>query len=227
MKPLITLSAAMRDPEYFGTTFGASSFWTWRTVAKIIDDIPLTEPREVRLYEEATARRYQHQPHVRGDGYAFGIAKHMVEAEGFEFLRGDNDTGENYLAALPLLNQKGRVRLPDVESCRKQFASLQRRVVSGHETVTHPAAKSAHDDIAAAVSGCLVTMASVKPPMRVTPEMAAEYRNGMNGGLGGGLGNIYNPPAFGGERTMAQLARSGGGRCGDSYVPGGWYPKFR
>jgi hypothetical protein len=30
MKPAITLSQALSDPDLFGTVFSAPSFWTWR-----------------------------------------------------------------------------------------------------------------------------------------------------------------------------------------------------
>src|ERR1700683_3417647 len=56
MTPAITLTRAMRDEQLFGRTFGAASFWTWRTLAKLIDDEPLTEPREIALYKECTGR---------------------------------------------------------------------------------------------------------------------------------------------------------------------------
>jgi hypothetical protein len=56
--PAITLSRALSDPSLFGGTFGASSFWTWRVLAKIIDGIALTEPREIELFEQCTGRSY-------------------------------------------------------------------------------------------------------------------------------------------------------------------------
>jgi hypothetical protein len=56
MKPLIGLHAAMIDPQLFGGTFGAPSFWTWRTLAKLIDGIPLTEERERQLFFACTGR---------------------------------------------------------------------------------------------------------------------------------------------------------------------------
>src|SRR5262249_40899408 len=56
MTPAITLSQALTDPALFGHTFAAPSFWTWRVVAKLIDGIPLTEPREVELFKECTGR---------------------------------------------------------------------------------------------------------------------------------------------------------------------------
>jgi hypothetical protein len=54
--PAISLYDAMTDAKLFGKVFGAESFWTWRTCAKLIDGIPLIEPREVALYQQATGR---------------------------------------------------------------------------------------------------------------------------------------------------------------------------
>ncbi|MBV8287557.1 MAG: hypothetical protein JOZ35_11605 [Hyphomicrobiales bacterium] len=56
MTPNITLHAAMADPKLFGTVFGSASFWPWKTIAKLIDGIPLTEPREVELLKGCTGR---------------------------------------------------------------------------------------------------------------------------------------------------------------------------
>jgi hypothetical protein len=57
MKPDISLSRALTDPALFGRTFSSPSFWTWRTVAKLIDGIPLTEPREIELFKQCTGRQ--------------------------------------------------------------------------------------------------------------------------------------------------------------------------
>jgi hypothetical protein len=58
MTPDITLSQALSDPSLFGGTFGTPSFWTWKVVAKLIDGLPLTEPREIDLFEQCTGRKY-------------------------------------------------------------------------------------------------------------------------------------------------------------------------
>ena len=50
-KPDITLTRALAEPSLFGRTFSAPSFWTWKVVAKLIDGIPLTEPREIELFQ--------------------------------------------------------------------------------------------------------------------------------------------------------------------------------
>jgi hypothetical protein len=60
-EPTIGLLQAMTEPSLFGRVFSASSFWTWRTVAKLIDNISLTEPREIQLFEQCTGRKYNRQ----------------------------------------------------------------------------------------------------------------------------------------------------------------------
>jgi hypothetical protein len=58
MTPDITLSQSLNDPALFGNVFGSPSFWTWRTLAKLIDGLPLTERREIELFEACTGRSY-------------------------------------------------------------------------------------------------------------------------------------------------------------------------
>ena len=56
MKPRISLTRALSDPNLFGKVFGSPSFWPWKVVAKLIDGIPLTEQREIDLYQQCTGR---------------------------------------------------------------------------------------------------------------------------------------------------------------------------
>jgi hypothetical protein len=56
LKPKIMLTAAMSDPDLFGRVFRSPSFWTWRVAAKLIDGLPLTDPREIELYQRCTGR---------------------------------------------------------------------------------------------------------------------------------------------------------------------------
>src|SRR5260370_21086588 len=56
MTPLISLTRALSDPALFGKVFASPSFWTWRTLAKLIDGVPLTEPREIELAKQCTGR---------------------------------------------------------------------------------------------------------------------------------------------------------------------------
>jgi len=104
---------------------------------------------------------------IFSDGYAFGICADEWARNGIKNTKCEHDTGENYLRCLPLLTSK-RARLVDNATLRKQLSGLTRVVRSGHETVEHATTASAHDDVAAAVAGCLVRAASEKAPMRVT-----------------------------------------------------------
>ena len=54
--PRISLTQAMTSPSLFGNVFAAPSFWTWRTVGKLIDGIALTEQREIDLFKQCTGR---------------------------------------------------------------------------------------------------------------------------------------------------------------------------
>jgi len=55
-QPAISLTRAMDDVKLFGRTFQAESFWPWKTVAKLIDGLPLTETREIELFKQCTGR---------------------------------------------------------------------------------------------------------------------------------------------------------------------------
>jgi hypothetical protein len=54
--PDITLTRALSDVSLLGGPFKALSFWTWKTVARLIDGLPLSEPREAELFEQCTGR---------------------------------------------------------------------------------------------------------------------------------------------------------------------------
>jgi hypothetical protein len=38
--------------------FASPSFWSWKVIGKLIDGLPLTEPREIELFEQCTGRKY-------------------------------------------------------------------------------------------------------------------------------------------------------------------------
>jgi hypothetical protein len=50
------LHEAMLDPALFGNSFGGPTFWAWRSVAKVLDGLPLDE-RELALYRQITGRQ--------------------------------------------------------------------------------------------------------------------------------------------------------------------------
>jgi hypothetical protein len=64
-RPTITLTEAMTNPALFGSVFGDPSFWTWKVVAKIIDGLPLTEKREIDLFEQCTGLKYRKTEAIR------------------------------------------------------------------------------------------------------------------------------------------------------------------
>jgi hypothetical protein len=53
--PMISLAAAIRDTNLLGGPFTAPTFWTWKTVAKILDGEQLDE-REAALFRQCTGR---------------------------------------------------------------------------------------------------------------------------------------------------------------------------
>jgi len=93
---------------------------------------------------------------VWGDSFAGGFHASEWQRNGIMFKPCDNTTSENYLHALPML-LSGRAHLINDATMRSQLSSLERVVLSGRETVRHPHIESAHDDVAAAVCGALVT----------------------------------------------------------------------
>ena len=56
MKPLISLSRALSDIHLLGEPFLSDSYWTWKTVAKVIDGEPLRQQRELALFRQCTGR---------------------------------------------------------------------------------------------------------------------------------------------------------------------------
>ena len=61
MTPDITLSAALANVSLLGGPFTSPSFWTWKTLGKVLDGIRLAEPREIELFETCTGRVYNRQ----------------------------------------------------------------------------------------------------------------------------------------------------------------------
>jgi hypothetical protein len=64
-RPDVSLSRALTEPSLFGKTFSAHSFWTWKVVAKLIDGLQLTEPREIELFRQCSGRSEPLNRHER------------------------------------------------------------------------------------------------------------------------------------------------------------------
>jgi hypothetical protein len=145
---------------------------------------------------------------VIGDGYASGFTADAWARNRVTFQKCESSTADNYLAALPLLTSK-RARLLDDVTTRTQLCSLERKVVSGHEIVTHPSAASSHDDVAASVCGCLVAAAAA-----VAGQFDVAAMKGVNAKLA--MMPRYQRPigdrdaagaAFWGERRWGQMTQ--------------------
>jgi len=80
-----SLFEAMIDPLLFGKTFGGPTFAAWRTVAKILDGLPI-EADELDLYQKITGRN---------DAVAGAARKAMSEA----YLIKDRRAGGTLFAA--------------------------------------------------------------------------------------------------------------------------------
>jgi hypothetical protein len=110
---------------------------------------------------------------VTGDRYAGEWPRDRFQAHGIAYQSAEMNRSELYLAFLPLLNS-GRVDLLDNPRMVTQFVGLERRTSrAGRDTVDH--APGAHDDIANAVAGALVTKADA--PMNITEEIIAMARD--------------------------------------------------
>ena len=64
--PKLTLTQSLADVRLFGKVFASPSFWTWKVIGKLLDGLPLTEPREIELFKECTGRtqlpnRHEHR----------------------------------------------------------------------------------------------------------------------------------------------------------------------
>jgi hypothetical protein len=132
-----------------------------RTV--VIDVIRERKPRFVAadvIKEHADILREYGISEIMSDNYAAGLTADEWRRNEIRFQKCKNDTAKNYLCALPMLTSPGRIHLLDNATLRAQLTGLERRVVSGHETVGHRHVQSAHDDVACAVCGCLVRAAA-------------------------------------------------------------------
>ena len=173
--------------------------------------IDLLRERKPRFVAADVIREFSHLlrsygiSEVVSDNYAAGFSADEWARNGTRFRACDNNTSENFLCALPLLTSK-RGRLSDDATARKQLSGLQRRVVAGHETVGHAQIASAHDDVAAAVCGCLAEIAAHTPAdwtgIAAAVAQLRPYQHRRHGGIG--------MTAFGGERAAAMARRRRG-----------------
>jgi hypothetical protein len=92
---------------------------------------------------------------VRGDRYAGEWPRERFRSHGIQYEPCEKPKSDLYLTMLPMLNS-GRVELLDIPRMISQLGSLERRTArSGKDSIDHAAA--AHDDVANAVAGAIVT----------------------------------------------------------------------
>ena len=131
--------------------------------AVIVDVIRERKPRFVAadvVAEYAQLLRAYNISTVISDAFGGGFHSDEWARNDISFRKCEQNTSENYLRALPMLTS-GRHHLADHATLRAQLSNLERRIVGGHETVSHPQTASAHDDVATAVCGVLVATAAL------------------------------------------------------------------
>ncbi|ACB23985.1 hypothetical protein [Methylobacterium radiotolerans] len=98
---------------------------------------------------------------VTGDHYAGEWPKERFRVHGITYERSERSKSDIYREFLPVLNSQ-RCRMLPVAKLEAQLVSLERRTTrgTGKDTIDHPQVKGAHDDVANAVAGVLVLLAS-------------------------------------------------------------------
>ena len=129
---------------------------------------------------------------VHGDGYAAGWVEAEFQRHNIAFRPARSvetpglspklmDRSSLYLEVLPLL-AGNRVKLLDNQRMVGQFCGLERRAMSnGRDRVDHPNRSGHFDDLSNATSGAiwLASTGAGARPMLITPEMVAQFANGI------------------------------------------------
>jgi hypothetical protein len=123
---------------------------------------------------------------LTGDHYAGEFVREPFRLRGINYQLADKPKSDLYRDALPLMNS-GKVQLLDLPRLVLQLTQLERRVSrAGKDSIDHP--PGAHDDLANAVCGAVVTAVSGPPPMRITD---AALRNVMLSAVRSGFAYHY------------------------------------
>ena len=108
----------------------------------------------------ATLRAYGLRS-VTGDRYAGEWPRERFRVHGIDYKLSDKPKSDLYRDMLPLLNS-GQVELLDLSRLAAQLIGLERRTArSGRDSIDH--APGAHDDIANAVAGALLSVSAAEP----------------------------------------------------------------
>ena len=126
------------------------------TIDAVRERKPPFVPNQV-VAEYAELLRTYHVTAVYGDDYAKGFHASEWAEHSVQLRKSENSTSDNYLAALPTFLAR-RVHLIDNATLRNQLISLERTVgARDKENISHPKHSGAHDDVATAVCGAIVT----------------------------------------------------------------------
>lgn len=126
----------------------------------LIEVQPPFNPTEATNDIAATLRAYGLHS-VVGDRYAAGWVVDAFRRAGVEYKHSDIDRSAIYQNCVPLF-ASGRVRLLDNPKLVAQFASLERKTLSGgRERIDHPDIANAHDDLSNSCAGALVLASGV------------------------------------------------------------------
>jgi hypothetical protein len=94
---------------------------------------------------------------VCGDRYAGQWPREQFSKRGIYYRTSEKTASDLFIEFLPMVNA-GRVQLLDHKRGLAQLVALERRTSrTGKDTVSHPPTASAHDDVAVAIAGALVT----------------------------------------------------------------------
>jgi hypothetical protein len=117
-------------------------------------------PESVVIEFAALLKDY-HVRSVTGDRYAGEWPRERFREHGIDYQPAEKSKSELYRDLLPMLNS-GRTELIDNTRLANQLCSLERRTArGGRDSIDHP--PGAHDDLANAVAGVLVNVASNQP----------------------------------------------------------------
>lgn len=119
---------------------------------------------------------------VHGDRYAGQWPRERFAVHGIDYALADQNKSDLYQAFLPILNS-GRAELLDNKRLISQLCALERRTArGGRDSIDHP--PNAHDDLANAVAGALVTASrrAIHDTPIVVPYVTSR-RSSIPGGL--------------------------------------------
>lgn len=127
----------------------------------------------VERFAETLKRYGIHQ--VTGDKYAGEWPRERFREHGITYNISEKSKTEIYTAFLPVLNSQS-CRLINAPKLEPQLVALERRTTrgTGRDIIDHPQIKGAHDDVANAVAGAIVSVNTGPKPL-VIPQAFLDW----------------------------------------------------